>query len=330
MRGGVAKIRCLAARRDSVVGIEMDFENGSEQWRYELYFNIPPSGDRTPRVQREKVTKDGETVLDRPNQDDRRDELRLTETHLEQISANADFRVLAEHLQDTKYLHLVPQLVRHPKEFSGPGLSGDPFGRAFLEQIARTAERTRKHRLGKIEQALQCAVPQLKQLTHVIDTDEGGVPHLEAVYEHWRPNGAKQREVDFSDGTLRLIGLLWSLLDGRSMLLLEEPELSLHTAIVRQLPEIIWRLQKQKVGRRQVIVSTHSHELLSSRGISGEETLLLTPSPEGTSLRNAADVDEVRVLLESGLSVSEAVLPFTESQGVSRLSDPQLQLFDAS
>lgn len=245
----------------------------------------------------------------------------MTETHLEQISANAKFREIARFLETTLYLHLVPQLVRHPKEFSGPGIPGDPFGRSFLERIAQTPEKTRKARLRTIEKALQLAVPQLKELTHVIDTQEGGVPHLEAVYEHWRPHGAKQRERDFSDGTLRLIGLLWSLLESDSLLLLEEPELSLNSGIVTRLPALIYRLQRKR--KRQVIISTHSYDLLSDKGIGGEETLLLTPGSEGTLVEEAASKKDIRALLDNGLSVGEAALSYTIP-----LEIRQLELFE--
>jgi predicted ATPase len=182
------------------------------------------------------------------------------------------------------YLHLVPQLLRHPEAFSGPGIPGDPYGRSFLERVARTSEGTRKARLRKIEAALKVAVPQLKELTDV--KDETGIPHLEAVYQHWRPRGAKQREDQFSDGTLRLIGLLWSLLESDSMLLLEEPELSLNSGIIRKLPALMYRIQRQK--KRQILISTHSSDLLSDPGIGGEEVLLLTPSEEGTRVELAS------------------------------------------
>jgi predicted ATPase len=78
------------------------------------------------------------------------------------------------------------------------------------------------------------AIPQFKNLTDTKDVM--GVPHLEAIYEHWRHGARKQREDQFPDGTFRLIGLLWSLLETDSLLLLEEPELSLNSAIVSNLP----------------------------------------------------------------------------------------------
>jgi len=323
-REGLTKIRCLAARRHPNIEVELDLTDEADQtptWTYSIGIKQQPRGDRKPYLTFERVWHGEQLILDRPDEEDRKDTLRLTQTHLEQISANTNFRDIARFLETILYLHLVPQLVRHPKEFSGPGIPGDPFGRSFLERIAQTPERIRKARLKTIEKALRLAVPQLKELTHVVDAQEGGVPHLEAVYEHWRPHGAKQRERDFSDGTLRLIGLLWSLLESDSLLLLEEPELSLNAGIVTRLPALIYRLQRQR--KRQIIISTHSYELLSDKGIGGEETLLLTPGSEGTYAEEAASKAEIRALLESGLSMAEAALSHTAPSEIR-----QLELFE--
>lgn len=312
-RGGISKIRCLAARQEPEVEIEIhiaDNDNVEPLWRYAISIKQHQRGSRSPYLVYEKVWKNGKIILNRPDEDDNKDELRLTQTHLEQISANAEFRPIAKFSESVLYQHLVPQLLRNPEIFSGSGVSDDPFGRSFLERVAKTNERTRKSRLSKIEQALVQAVPQLKKLT--LEKDEAGVPHLEALYEHWRAKGAKQREDQFSDGTLRLIGLFWSLLEGESLLLLEEPELSLNTAIVRMLPVIIYRLQKKKHTRRQIIISTHSVDLLSDKGIGGEEVLLLTPKTEGTVIQVTSEIQEVHDLLKGGLSVAEAVIPRTK------------------
>jgi predicted ATPase len=255
-------------------------------------------------------------LLDRPDANDAEDTARRTQTHLEQVGANKEFREIAKFFESVLYLHLVPQLVRRPEIYSGPGNSEDPFGRSFLERVAKTPQKIRRSRLKRIEAALLLAVPQIKGLTDVKD-EETGVPHLEAVYAHWRSKGAKQREDQFSDGTLRLIGLLWSLLEGESLLLLEEPELSLNSGIVQKLPSLMYRLQRQK--KRQIIVSTHSADLLSDRGIGGEEVLLLTPSAEGTRVEPASSIKEVERLLETGLSIAEAALPRTVPSKVQQL-----------
>lgn len=321
-RGGVSKIRCLAARRYPHVEIDVTLSNGMSggaDWRYALGFQ--GRGADKAEITYERVWRAGEKILERPDEQDRSDPPLLTQTHLEQMNANAQFREIASFLESVLYLHLVPQLVRHPREYSGPGIPGDPFGRSFLERIAATSDRTRRARLKAIEAGLRLAVPQLRELVYITDPSEGGVPHLEAIYEHWRPHGAKQREGEFSDGTLRLIGLLWSLLERDSLLLLEEPELSLNTGIVCRLAPLIYRMQRKR--KRQVIISTHSADLLSDKGIGPEEVLLLKPSAEGTEVTVSADDTEIRSLLEGGLNVAEATLPRTIPERVT-----QLELFE--
>jgi predicted ATPase len=309
-RGGLSKIRCLSARKDPDVelGISLSEDENGASWRYEIVLTQQAGGLRLPIVKRERAWHGDQLVLDRPDDNDRSDKIRLTQTYLEQISANAKFRDIARLLESVRYLHLVPQLLR--KSESQSSSLDDPFGRGFLEAVARTPPKTRKARLRKIEAALRHAVPQMKDLT---DTkDEAGVPHLEVLYEHWRPKAGRQREDQFSDGTLRLIGLFWSLLDGDSPLLLEEPELSLNSAIVRRLPSLFNRLQKQQKGRSgQVFITTHSWELLSDLGIGAEEVILLTPSSEGTRAQVSSERKEVRAMLEDGLSIADAALPFT-------------------
>ncbi len=317
-RGGLAKVRCLAARREPEVELTVELSEGDSkpEYRYSIGIKQEVRGHRQPIVQFEKVWKDGVQVLNRPDAHDTADELRLTQTHLEQISANSEFRAIARLFESIRYLHVVPQLLRHPESFQGPANPEDPFGRNFLEMVAKTQDSTRKSRLRKIEAALRQAVPQLKDLT---DTkDEAGIPHLEAVYEHWRPNAGRQREDQFSDGTIRLIGLFWSLLDGDAPLLLEEPELSLHSEIVRKLPTLFARLQRK--NKRQLFISTHSWDLLSEKGIGGEEVVMLTPGPEGTIARLASSVTEVQKLLESGLSVADVALPRTAAPFTDQLN----------
>lgn len=310
-RGGVSRIRCLAARRVTEVKLSVELsesEDSDPEWSYTVGFAKEPAGMHAPVITEEVVERQGRLILRRPDDPDRADPLRLSQTHLEQISANKEFRDVAEFLRETRYVHLVPQLIRKPEVFFGGRASSDEeaFGFRFLEHLNNATEKTRKSRLGKIEQALRLAVPQLSNLS--LTPDSMGVPHLEALYQHWRPKAGKQRESQFSDGTIRLIGLLWSILDSQSVLLLEEPELSLHPALVRQLAPLIYRVSRQSKRKPQVITTTHSPDLLDDSGIGASEILLLTPGAEGTSVRPAADIPEIRALLEDGLSPAEVVI----------------------
>ncbi|MBM4424107.1 MAG: chromosome segregation protein SMC [Chloroflexi bacterium] len=312
-RGGVSKIRCLASRQDPEVGITVSLaESKDTLWQYEIKFNQQPRGYRSPLLTHEAVYKNGSLILKRPDESDRGDTPRLTQTALEQINLNVQFREIAQFFEKIFYLHLVPQIIRGA-EPGGNGSLADAYGRNFLERVAQTSKKTRDARLRRIRDALAIAVPQLKELSLV--KDERGVPHLIGAYEHWRPRAAKQNEEQFSDGTLRLLGLLWALQEGDGPLLLEEPELSLHTGVVRRLPNLIYRAQRaQKKALRQVILSTHSADLLSDPSIGGEEVLMLAPSTEGTQVKVAASVPEIRQLLEDGMNAADAIIPHTEPE----------------
>ena len=117
---------------------------------------------------------------------------------------------------------------------------------------------------------------------------------------------------------LRLLGLLWATLDGSGPLLLEEPELSLHPEVVRYIPQMFARIQRK--SGRQIIISTHSSDLLRDDGIGLDEALLLQPKAEGTGVGAAGSFVEIKALLESGLSLADAVIPRTRPQDVEQLS----------
>lgn len=317
-RGGISKIRCLAARSHPNVEIEIhlsNFESTKVHWRYSIGIKQEVRGYRLPYLTHEKVWNGDDLILNRPDDDDRNDKERLTQTHLEQINANKDFREINKFLESTVYLHLLPQLLKYPHSFTGPDLPGDPFGKGFLERISKVNYNTRKAWLKKIEQALKIAVPQFKEFNY---TEENGHPHLEAVYDHWRPKAGKQKEEQFSDGTLRFIGLLWSLQEGDSLLLVEEPELSLNGAIVSKIAPLIYKFQKPK--KRQVLISSHSMDLLNDRGISLDEILILNPTPEGTTVINSSHIREVKAMLEGGMTPGAAILPRTKPNNINRLT----------
>lgn len=313
-RGGVSQLRSLSARRPPEVSIRVQVGTDDEtHWEYELSF--VQDKQRRPMVARERVVSRGEVLFSRPDEEDQADPERLTQTHLEQVNVNKRFRPLVEFFESVRYLHLVPQLVREPDR--SVGKTNDPFGGDFLEQIARTQERTAKSRLRKIGNALRVAVPQLEALEFERDPDRG-TPHLRGKYEHWRPQGAWQDESQFSDGTLRLLGLLWSILAGTGPLLLEEPELSLHPEIVRHLPQMFARIARRP--GRQIFVSTHSPDILQDSGIGLNEVLLLMPQSEGTKIQPASAFDDVRALLEGGVDLAEAVIPKTRPRHADQLA----------
>jgi predicted ATPase len=308
-RGGIPKLRCLHARRETDVRIEVSLADSPDsvepEWQYILAFKPNETGIHTPAVICEEVWKNGTRILHRPNSEDKKDPEQLTETYLENVRSNKYFREIAEFFSRTTYLHLVPQLLKFGDKIGGHLLEDDPFGQGFLDRIAKATDRSRTARLKWIERALTIAIPHFKEL--IFQRDDNGQPHLAARHEHHRPKAGWQREEQFSDGTLRLIGLLWSLLEGDSLLLLEEPELSLNQAIVEQIPLMLRTVLRDRKRTRQVIISTHSEALLSNPGIDARGVLVLESGREGTEIRpvKASEVEAIN----SGLTIAEVVLP---------------------
>lgn len=313
-RGGVSKLRSLAARRYPDVALMVSIGGeSSDTWEYEIRFN--QDNRQRPVLSREQVTRNGELIVRRPNAEDERDRERLSQTFLEQVNANQGFREIADFFASIQYLHLVPQLIREPDR--SVGITNDPYGGDFLEKIARTSQRTRASRLRRIQDALRVAVPQLKELELWRDP-VSGTPHLRGKYEHWRSQGAWQTEEQFSDGTLRLFGLLWAVLDGSGPLLLEEPELSLHADVIRFIPQMMARVQRK--SKRQVFVSSHSAEILDDPGIGLDEVLVLQPGSEGTTVQTLQGDESVIARLDHGHTLADIVPAKTSPANVEQLA----------
>lgn len=329
VRGGITKIRCLAAREQSNVKLAIELSESDSRelcWHYELNFKHTGGGIRENQVKivSEKVFSGREQryVLDRSAETLGEDEETLKYTYLEQPNANKDFRVIQQFLQNVEYLNVVPQMVRESASSSYSGDKEDYYGRNFLKRLALLNDNTRRSYFRKINEFLKLAVPQLEELSFV--KDEIGVPHLEARYVHWRARGSKQQEMQFSDGTLRLIGFLFALIDSNGVLLLEEPEINLHPGIVAQFPEFIAKIQRVKKGGRQVFITTHSYDILSNEGIAPEEVLLLTNSPEGTEVEVLSNVEKAQNILAAGFSMADVVMPLTKPWSIESMSHIKL------
>lgn len=317
VRGGMKAVRFLCARNPSDVCITVDLD---DKWEYRLSFK-DKKGVAYITEECVYLTEEGirSEILKRPNENDQLDEMRLTQTALQQVNLNKDFREIVEFFSSIQYRHILPQLVRDPESFSPSPNKNDPYGRDLVSQIWNTPSNRRDARLRKINEALTIAVPQLDNLSVEQDTATG-LPHLKVKYNHWRPKAGYQNESAFSDGTLRLLTLLWSIFSSEGPLLLEEPELSLHEEIVRQLPGVFSRLDKtRKKAARQIFITTHSQAMLSDIGIGLNEVLRLEPGNEGTKI-HMVDDEEIFSIREAGLSVAETMLPKTRPRDIDQLS----------
>ena len=157
-RGGVSKIRNLAARQKTHITLDVELGDGERRlWRYRLEFT--QDNNRRPILSEEKVwDSNDKIVLDRPDEYDKRDSA-PGQTQLEQVFANKKFREIADFFRSIKYSHIVPQLVRDPDR--NTGLTNDPFGSDFLEQIATADKRNQGAHLRRIQEVVRKVIQQL-------------------------------------------------------------------------------------------------------------------------------------------------------------------------
>ena len=271
-----------------------------------------------PVILEEKVYSavDDKLVLNRTDKTIGEDNETLKYTHLEQATANKEFRQIKETFEVVEYLNVIPQLVRESGSISYSSKKEDYYGRDFLNSLAKLSVKTRENYLKRINEVLKYVVPQLHELTFV--RDEMGLPHIEARYIHWRDKGSKQDESLFSDGTLRIIGFLFSMLNGKGIILMEEPEINLNSGVVEQLPEFISKMQRYK--NRQVLITTHSYDMLSNPGIGTAEVAVLETTKEGTLVKPLSSIPSLQAVVDAGFTVADAVIPHTKPENVSQMN----------
>jgi len=319
-RGGITKIRCPGARNQTNVSITVELGNSHEEynlWRYHLNFAHTGGGVFKSRVKiiAEEVYsfREKEYILKRNNKSIDEDEETLKYTHLEQATANRNFRGLQVFFQDIEYLNVIPQVDKESSLVTASFIKEDYFGRNFLERLAKMNEKTRNSHFRKINECLKIAIPQLEELRFV--KDKTGVPHLEAT-------GSKQQQEQLSDGTLRLIGFLFALLDNKGVMLFEEPEINPDSGIISQLPEFISTIQRSKKSKSdsQVLIATHSYDILANSVISIDEVFVLNNTKKGTTIEKVGNISEIESMIDAGFSISDAIILYTKTKETEKLS----------
>ncbi len=137
----------------------------------------------------------GVQLVARPDSDDDADPERKIQTHLEQINMNREYREISNFFSDVLYLHLVPQLLKFSDQLSLRHLESDPFGQGLLKKFqahknapVTTVSAPLKTFLKSHSQSGAAAVQ--------ID-DTTGRPHLEMLYNHWRPMQGGREKTSF-------------------------------------------------------------------------------------------------------------------------------------
>lgn len=187
-------------------------------------------------------------------------------------SALPEFRVVYDGLAGVNVYNINPESMRQLQTpDAGASLRRDGSNIAsVLERLRRENPDIKK----RVEEYLQQIVPGVSGVQRV------GLGSYETIEVNQQVAGARSpwsfQATSVSDGTLRALGVLTALFAGSESRLspigIEEPESALHPAAARLLLDAL----RDASSRRQVLVTSHSPDLLDNETISEREILAVT------------------------------------------------------
>lgn len=202
------------------------------------------------------------------------------------VSGMTVFRPVFDALTSMGFYNLNPKVMREPQK-PQDGRMLKPAGENIVSVIGHL-ERVAPDRLAEVQTYLQTVVP----MVHGFARKQIGP--LETLEFRQDMAGSKHPwhflAQNMSDGTLRALGVLTALFQGNLdhtpvLIGIEEPETALHPAASAALREALSKASMHS----QVIVTSHSPELLDDRDIAPEQLLAVVSEGGETKL---APLDE--------------------------------------
>ena len=197
-------------------------------------------------------------------------------------SATPEFRPIYDFLAGMRFYSIVPSELRKLQP-SDAGNSLRPDGSNAAAVLKRIKDEM-PERYDRISSLLSAAVEGIQSADHK------AVGQFETV-EFRQDVGQKHPwtfdALNVSDGTLRMLGLLVAVYQpGQATVLgIEEPEATVHPAVSEQILEILIDAARF----RQVLVTTHSPDLLDSGDLSDEHLRVVTNPQNATVVSTLAE-----------------------------------------
>lgn len=277
-RGGLSEVRRRSSGHPTHFGIRLEFLLPDGRSGH-FAFNVGALKDRGYEVQTEECAI--ERVGKGPFYKIYRGKVQtssesafpaITADRLALVAASglAAFRPVFDALASMSFYNLNPKLMRDlqkPQE----GRLLKPAGENVASVIGHL-ERVGPDQTRIIEEYLQTVVP----MVHGVERKQVGP--METLEFRQEMAGSKHPwrflAQNMSDGTLRALGILVALFQGNrdyspSLVGIEEPETALHPAASAALREALMRASRET----QIIVTSHSPDLLDDHGISTDALL---------------------------------------------------------
>lgn len=293
-RGGLAEVRRRSSGHPTNFGVRLEFRLNSGQCGH-YAFNIGALAGRGYEVQSEEcvlggVGKGPFFQIERGSLKDSSEPtfpaVTADRLALVAVSGMAVFRPVFDALTAMSFYNLNPKLMRElqkPQE----GRLLKPVGENIASVIGHL-ERVAPEGMAVIQEYLQTVVP----MVHGVARKQVGP--METLEFRQDMAGSKHpwhfMAQNMSDGTLRALGVLTALFQGNrdyapSLVGIEEPETALHPAASAALREALSRASEHT----QIIVTSHSPDLLDDRDLSADSLLAVVAEGGETRL---APLDE--------------------------------------
>ena len=206
-------------------------------------------------------------------------------------------------LSGIRYIHPNPKKMLERSDRYDPD-----HGTGFFQYAGRFSDQQLDAVVDRIRPIMASVVPEIPNLsyqrmglgTEVVFYSDTPVRGANSVYSHEQ----------FSEGTLRLLGLLFDLAmlpRDTSVVLIEEPETFLQASVVRSLPSLLAEVAMNRDV--QMVISTHSPELIDSELVLPSQVLVLRSENGETTgeLLSQSNDPRIKAVVVAGLPKSQGI-----------------------
>ena len=206
-------------------------------------------------------------------------------------------------LAGIRYIHPNPKKMLERSDHYDPD-----HGTGFFQHAGRFSDQQLDTVVDRIRPIMAAVVPEIPNLsyqrmglgTELVFYSDTPVRGATGVYSHEQ----------FSEGTLRLLGLLFNLATlprDTSVVLIEEPETFLQASVVRSLPSLLAEVAMNRDV--QMVISTHSPELINSELVLPSQVLVLRSENGETTgeLLSQSNDPRIKAVVGAGLPKSQGI-----------------------
>ena len=218
-----------------------------------------------------------------------------------QVTRTASY--IRKMLAGIRYIHPNPKKMLERSDRYDPD-----HGTGFFHYAGRFSDQQLDAVVDRIRPIMASVVPEIPNLsyhrmglgTELVFYSDTPVRGASGVYSHEQ----------FSEGTLRLLGLLFDLATlprDTSVVLIEEPETFLQASVVRSLPSLLAEVAMNR--DIQMVISTHSPELIDSELVLPSQVLMLRSKNDATTgeLLSQSNDPRIRAVVGAGLPKSQGI-----------------------